>query len=91
MGISPEDQERLFTKFFRANNSSTREVSGSGLGLYITKHLIEAHGGRIWASSQLGQGTTFSIAGPKAGQEAAVQAAQATGRAGIPSYSTESL
>ena len=75
MGISPEDQERLFTKFFRADNSSTREVSGSGLGLYITKHLIEAHGGRIWASSQLGQGTTFSITWPKAGQEAAVQAA----------------
>ncbi len=70
IGISPEDQERLFTKFFRADNSSTREVSGSGLGLYITKHLIEAHGGRIWASSQLGQGTTFSLTWPKAGQEA---------------------
>ena len=75
IGISPEDQEQLFTKFFRADNSSTREVSGSGLGLYITKHLIEAHGGRIWASSQIGQGTTFSIIWPKAGQEAAVQAA----------------
>ena len=91
MGISLEDQGRLFTKFFRADNSSTREVSGSGLGLYITKHLIEAHGGRIWTSSQLGQGTTFSITWPKAGQEAAIQAAQATGRAGIPSYSSKSL
>ncbi len=80
IGISPEDQERLFTKFFRADNSSTREVSGSGLGLYITKHLIEAHGGRIWASSQIGQGTTFSINWPKAGQEAAVQAAQRPAR-----------
>ncbi len=76
IGISPEDQERLFTKFFRADNSSTREVSGSGLGLYITKHLIEAHGGRIWASSQIGQGTTFSIIWPKTGQEATIQAAQ---------------
>ncbi|MFB3119205.1 MAG: ATP-binding protein [Stenotrophomonas maltophilia] len=76
IGISPEDQDRLFTKFFRADNSSTREVSGSGLGLYITKHLIEAHGGRIWASSQIGQGTTFSITWPKTGQETAIQAAQ---------------
>ena len=76
IGISPEDQERLFTKFFRADNSSTREVSGSGLGLYITKHLIEAHGGHIWASSQIGQGTTFSIIWPKTGQEAPIQAAQ---------------
>jgi signal transduction histidine kinase len=80
IGISPEDQERLFTKFFRADNSSTREVSGSGLGLYITKHLIEAHGGRIWASSQIGQGTTFSIIWPKTGQEATIQAAQRPAR-----------
>lgn len=80
IGISPEDQERLFTKFFRADNSSTREVSGSGLGLYITKHLVEAHGGRIWASSQIGQGTTFSIIWPKTGQEATIQAAQRPAR-----------
>lgn len=59
IGISPEDQTKLFTKFFRADNSPTREVSGTGLGLYITKHLIEAHGGRVWTDSQLGQGTTF--------------------------------
>jgi Amt family ammonium transporter len=59
IGISPEDQTKLFTKFFRADNSPTREVSGTGLGLYITKHLIESHGGRIWTESQLGQGTTF--------------------------------
>ena len=86
IGISPEDQDRLFTKFFRADNSSTREVSGSGLGLYITKHLIEGHGGRIWATSQIGQGTTFSIIWPKAGQEAIVQeaAAQAAHRPAVP-------
>ena len=91
MGISPEDQERLFTKFFRADNSSTREVSGSGLGLYITKHLIEAHGGRIWASSQIGQGTTFSIIWPKAGQEALVQAAQRLAAPGQPSMNREPI
>ena len=86
IGISPEDQEQLFTKFFRADNSPTREVSGSGLGLYITKHLIEAHGGRIWASSRIGEGTTFSFTWPKAGQAAAVPAAPEAGRAGIPQY-----
>lgn len=91
MGISQEDQERLFTKFFRADNSSTREVSGSGLGLYITKHLIEAHGGRIWASSQIGQGTTFSIIWPKAGQEALVQAAQRLAAPGQPSMNREPI
>jgi signal transduction histidine kinase len=64
IGISEEDQARLFSKFFRADNTSTREVSGTGLGLYITKHLIEAHGGDIWAESQLGQGTTFHFTWP---------------------------
>ncbi len=65
IGISEEDQARLFSKFFRADNTSTREVSGTGLGLYITKHLIEAHGGDIWAESQLGKGTTFHFTWPR--------------------------
>ena len=59
IGISINDQERLFTKFFRADNSSTREVSGTGLGLYITKLLIEAHQGTIWTESEPGQGSKF--------------------------------
>jgi signal transduction histidine kinase len=64
IGISEEDQARLFNKFFRADNTSTREASGTGLGLYITKYLIEAHGGDIWAESQLGKGTTFQFTWP---------------------------
>lgn len=64
IGISSEDQVNLFTKFWRADNSSTREETGTGLGLYITKHLIEAHGGKIWAESQVGKGTTFSFTWP---------------------------
>lgn len=67
IGISQEDLARLFTKFFRADNTSTREVSGTGLGLYITKHLIEAHGGDIWAESQLGAGTSFHFTWPGSG------------------------
>ena len=64
IGISQEDQAKLFTKFFRADNSFTREASGTGLGLYITKHLVEAHGGSIWVESKEGQGTTFSCLWP---------------------------
>ncbi|MFQ6026707.1 MAG: ATP-binding protein [Dehalococcoidia bacterium] len=66
IGMSGEDQAHLFTKFFRADNSSTREQSGTGLGLYITKHLVEAHGGGIWAKSRLGEGTTFALVWPRA-------------------------
>lgn len=66
IGISTEDQAHLFTKFFRADNSSTREQSGTGLGLYITKMMVEAHGGGIWAKSALGEGTTMSLVWPRA-------------------------
>jgi hypothetical protein len=59
MGISEADQASLFTKFFRADNTSTREQSETGLGLYITKHLIEAHNGAIWTESAIGEGTIF--------------------------------
>ena len=66
IGISEADQSKLFTKFFRADNSSTREVSGTGLGLFITKNLIEAHGGKIWVESEEGKGSTFSFTLPRA-------------------------
>ena len=66
MGMSDTDVAKLFTKFFRADNSWTREVSGTGLGLFITKHLVEAHGGTILVESELGEGTTFSFTVPQA-------------------------
>ena len=66
MGISKDDQSKLFTKFFRADNSSTREVSGTGLGLFVTRHLVVAHGGEIWVESEEGKGTTFSFTLPQA-------------------------
>ena len=59
IGISEADQARLFNKFFRADNTSTQEESGTGLGLYITKLLVEAHHGRIWTDSVINEGTTF--------------------------------
>lgn len=65
IGISKVDQSKLFTKFFRADNSLSRSTSGNGLGLYITKHLVEVHGGKIWVQSKEGKGSTFSFTLPR--------------------------
>jgi PAS domain S-box-containing protein len=59
IGLSPDEQAQLFTRFFRARNRATREVGGTGLGLAITRSLIELHGGEISVTSQPGQGSTF--------------------------------
>jgi signal transduction histidine kinase len=59
MGIPPEDIKKLFGKFFRSSNVMTKETSGSGLGLYITKNIINRHGGEISVESELNRGTTF--------------------------------
>ena len=66
MGIAPDDLSKLFTRFFRVDNSTTRKIGGTGLGLSITKALVELHGGRIWATSELGKGTTFWLTLPVA-------------------------
>lgn len=59
VGIFREEQERVFTKFFRGSNVIKMETEGSGLGLFITKNIIETHGGKIWFESIPGKGTTF--------------------------------
>ena len=59
IGIPKNQQARVFTKFFRAANVIRMETEGSGLGLFITKNIIEAHGGKIWFESEEGKGTTF--------------------------------
>jgi signal transduction histidine kinase len=64
IGLSPEDQAQLFTKFFRAHNLSLQADAGTGLGLVITRLLVELHGGRITVSSTPGQGSTFSFSLP---------------------------
>ncbi len=64
IGIAPEDQARLFERFQRVDNSNTRQKSGVGLGLYITRLLVELHGGRIWVQSEVGVGSSFSFTLP---------------------------
>jgi len=59
IGIPKDQQNRVFTKFFRGYNAIKMETEGSGLGLFITKNIIEAHGGKIWFESEEGKGTTF--------------------------------
>jgi PAS domain S-box-containing protein len=59
VGIPKDQQERVFTKFFRGANVIRLATEGSGLGLFITKNIIEAHGGKIWFESGEGKGTTF--------------------------------
>jgi signal transduction histidine kinase len=64
IGISPEDQAKIFQKFFRSDDSKAREVPGTGLGLNITRSLIEMQGGRIWFESEFRKGTTFHFTIP---------------------------
>src|SRR6187200_1597605 len=63
-GISAADQAKLFQEFQQADNSITRKKSGTGLGLDISKRIIEMHGGRIWVHSTPGQGSTFAFTFP---------------------------
>ncbi|MEJ8543949.1 ATP-binding protein [Brevibacillus borstelensis] len=65
IGISPEDQERIFERFFKADRSRNRAMGGSGLGLSIVKKIVGLHQGRIAVQSQPGEGTTFIITLPE--------------------------
>ncbi|TQD27668.1 PAS domain S-box protein [Methanolobus vulcani] len=61
IGISPEDQKKLFKPFSQIDTSISRSYEGTGLGLALVKELIEVHGGRIWVESDAGKGSTFSF------------------------------
>ena len=66
IGINIEDQSKIFQKFFRSDDMKAREVPGTGLGLNITKSLVEMQGGRIWFDSEFRNGTTFHFTIPVA-------------------------
>lgn len=68
IGMSEADLNNLFKAYWRSDNPKAREQAGTGLGMSLTRGLIEAHGGRIWVESQLGEGTTFHFTIPLAGE-----------------------
>jgi signal transduction histidine kinase len=74
-GIAPEHLNRLFERFFRVKFVSGQHVVGSGLGLPIARNIVEAHGGRIWAESKRGEGTTVYFTLPRGGLSNGVETA----------------
>jgi signal transduction histidine kinase len=66
MGMPKEGQKHLFEKFYRVDNTATREVGGTGLGLYITRSIVETFGGRIWVDSEFKKGSKFHFTIPLA-------------------------
>jgi PAS domain S-box-containing protein len=64
IGIAPDDQVRLFEKFYRVKRRDTANIQGTGLGLAIVKSIVERHGGRVWVDSELDRGSTFHVGLP---------------------------
>ena len=76
-GVPATDLPHLFQKFYRVDNSSTRTVGGTGLGLFICRKIVELYSGRIWAESEVGKGSTFYINLPRLSSAKAAQLQQA--------------
>lgn len=72
-GIPAEDIPHLFQKFYRVDNSSTRTIGGTGLGLFICRKIVELYNGRIWVESEIGKGSTFYINVPRLTSQRATQ------------------
>src|SRR5690606_4137960 len=66
-GIPAEDLPHIFERFYRVDKGRSREKGGTGLGLSIMKHIVQLHGGRVWAESQPGQGTSIGFSLPRCG------------------------
>jgi PAS domain S-box-containing protein len=77
IGIPKEDQGHLFQKFYRVDNSDTREIGGTGLGLYLCRRLVETMNGRIWLESEYKKGSTFFVEIPRIDHEEATRLIEA--------------
>lgn len=94
-GIPAEDVPHLFQKFYRVDNSATRTIGGTGLGLFICRKIVELYHGRLWVESELGKGSTFYINLPRLSTQKATelqrQEAQSQAPAPISSLTTPVL
>jgi signal transduction histidine kinase len=68
-GVPAEEIERIFSKFYQSPYHQSQRERGTGLGLAIARHIVAAHGGRLWVESQLGKGSTFILLLPAQGDE----------------------
>ena len=73
IGIPAEEHSKLFQRFYRVDSSLRRKTQGAGLGLYLCRSIVEAHGGRIWLRSEPGKGTTVFLALPMGDGSGAVR------------------
>jgi two-component system phosphate regulon sensor histidine kinase PhoR len=64
VGLAPDEIARIFERFYKVDRARNRQESGTGLGLAIARHIVEAHGGKIWAESDVASGACFSFTIP---------------------------
>jgi two-component system NtrC family sensor kinase len=69
IGISLEDQRRVFDRFYRVESEATETIGGTGLGLSIVRAIVKKHAGRVWVRSELGRGSTFTVLLPRCAEE----------------------
>jgi two-component system phosphate regulon sensor histidine kinase PhoR len=77
IGIAPEHLDKIFARFHRVEGGDARRAGGTGIGLYLVKHLVEAHSGRIWVKSEMGKGSAFTFTLPLKGPASSGERARA--------------